>query len=164
MRVMGLDYGSKTVGVALSDELLMTAQPKETIWRDREGKIRKTLVRIEELILEYDVRLIVLGLPLNMDDSIGERAEAALDFKERLERRTSVPVVMSDERLTTVEADEMLSRMETPPQHRKQYLDQIAASVILQEYMENHRKELVQIGGKEEYNESIENSKNSKNE
>ena len=123
MRVMGLDYGSKTVGVALSDELLMTAQPKETIWRDREGKIRKTLVRIEELILEYDVRLIVLGLPLNMDDSIGERAEAALDFKERLERRTSVPVVMSDERLTTVEADEMLSRMEIPPQHRKQYLD-----------------------------------------
>ena len=154
MRVMGLDYGSKTVGVALSDELLMTAQPKETIWRDREGKIRKTLVRIEELILEYDVRLIVLGLPLNMDDSIGERAEAALDFKERLERRTSVPVVMSDERLTTVEADEMLSRMEIPPQHRKQYLDQIAASVILQEYMENHRKELEQIGGKEEYNES----------
>ena len=153
MRVMGLDYGSKTVGVALSDELLMTAQPKETIWRDREGKIRKTLVRIEELILEYDVRLIVLGLPLNMDDS-------ALDFKERLERRTSVPVVMSDERLTTVEADEMLSRMEIPPQHRKQYLDQIAASVILQEYMENHRKELVQIGGKEEYNENIESSKN----
>ena len=140
MRVMGLDYGSKTVGVALSDELLMTAQPKETIWRDREGKIRKTLVRIEELILEYDVRLIVLGLPLNMDDSIGERAEAALDFKERLERRTSVPVVMSDERLTTVEADEMLSRME------------------------NHRKELVQIGGKEEYNESTESCKGSKNE
>ena len=160
MRVMGLDYGSKTVGVALSDELLMTAQPKETIWRDREGKIRKTLVRIEELILEYDVRLIVLGLPLNMDDSIGERAEAALDFKERLERRTSVPVVMSDERLTTVEADEMLSRMEIPPQHRKQYLDQIGSSGLLREYMENQRKELVHIGGKEEYNESSKNSKN----
>lgn len=152
MRVMGLDYGSKTVGVALSDELLMTAQPRETIWRDREGKIRKTLARIEELILENDVELIVLGLPLNMDDSVGERAEAALAFKDRLERRTSVPVVMSDERLTTVEADEMLSKMEIPPQHRKQYLDQIAASVILQEYMENHRKELVQIGRKKETN------------
>lgn len=149
MRVMGLDYGSKTVGVALSDELLMTAQPKETIWRDREGKIRRTLARIEELIVENDVRLIVLGLPLNMNDSVGERAEAALAFKDRLERRTSLPVVMSDERLTTVEADEILTKMQIPPQHRKQYLDQVAASVILQEYMENHRKELVQIGRKE---------------
>ena len=142
MTVMGLDYGAKTVGVAISDPLLMTAQPKETIWRDREGKIRRTLSRIEELILEYDVRLIVLGLPVNMDDTVGERAEAAMEFREKLERRTSLPVVLSDERLTTVAADEMLDEMGIPASEHKQYVDQIAASIILQEYMENHREEL----------------------
>lgn len=142
---MGLDYGSKTVGVALSDELLMTAQPKETIWRDRESKIRQTLQRIEELIAEFDVRLIVIGLPLNMNDTVGERAEAALAFKDRIERRTSLPVVMSDERLTTVAADEMLEQMEIPASERKTYMDQVAASIILQEYMENHRDDITQI-------------------
>ena len=145
MRVMGLDYGSKTVGVALSDELLLTAQPKETIWRDREGKIRKTLVRIEELVAEYDVRLIVVGLPLNMNDTVGERAEAALAFRDRVERRTSVPTVMSDERLTTVEADEMLDKMGIPREDHKKYNDQVAANIILQEYMENHRKEMEKL-------------------
>lgn len=139
---MGLDYGSKTVGVAISDDLLLTAQPKETIWRDRESKIRHTLARIEELVDEYQVGLIVIGLPLNMDDSVGERAEAALAFRDRVERRTSLPVVMSDERLTTVEADEMLQEMRIPPEERKQCIDQIAASLILEEYMENHRPEL----------------------
>lgn len=142
MTIMGLDYGAKTVGVAISDPLLMTAQPRETIWRTREGMIRKTLSRIEELIEEHDVRLIVLGLPVNMDESVGERAEAALEFGRKLERRTSLPVVMSDERLTTVAADEMLDEMGIRAGDHKQYVDQIAASVILQEYMENHREEI----------------------
>ena len=102
MRVMGLDFGSKTCGVALSDELLMTAQPVEIIRRDRESKIRKTFSRIEELCVEKDVKLIVLGLPLNMDDSAGFRAENTTAFRDQLERRTGLPVVMSDERLTTV--------------------------------------------------------------
>lgn len=145
MRVMGLDYGSKTVGVAVSDELLMTAQPMETIWRERESKIRHTLVRIEELVTAFHVGLIVVGLPLNMDESVGERAEAALAFRERLERRTSLPVVMSDERLTTVEADEMLERMNVRPENRKQYIDQIAASLILEEYMRNHPDEMEKL-------------------
>ena len=138
MRIMALDYGAKTVGVALSDELLLTAQPKETITRDRESKLRRTLVRIEELVTEYDVGQIIVGLPLNMDGSEGERAERARAFGDQVSRRTALPVVMYDERLTTVEADEMLRRMEIPPEHRKQYIDQIAASVILQDYMENH--------------------------
>ena len=99
MRVMGLDFGSKTCGVALSDELLMTAQPVEIIRRDRESKIRKTFSRIEELCVEKDVKLIVLGLPLNMDDSAGFRAENTMAFRDQLERRTGLPVVMSDERL-----------------------------------------------------------------
>lgn len=145
MRVMGLDYGSKTVGVAISDELLLTAQPKETIWRDRESKIRRTFARIEELVSEYDVGLIVVGLPLNMNDSVGERAEAAISFGDRLRRRTSLPVVMSDERLTTIEADKILEKMEIPRDKRKQYIDQVAASLILEEYMENHREELEQL-------------------
>ena len=104
MRIMGLDFGSKTCGVALSDELLMTAQPVEIIRRDRESKIRKTLSRIEELCESNQVGYIVLGLPLNMDDSAGVRAENTMAFREQLERRTGLPVVMSDERLTTVEA------------------------------------------------------------
>lgn len=142
MRIMGLDYGAKTVGVALSDELLLTAQPKEIIRRDREGMIRKTLQRIEELIAANDVKVIILGLPLNMDDSAGERAMAAEDFGDKIRRRTGIPVILSDERLTTVESDEIMDRMEIRPENRKQYVDMIAANVILSEYMENHATEL----------------------
>ncbi len=142
MRIMGLDYGSRTVGVALSDELLMTAQPKEIIRRERETKIRQTLTRIETLILENDVRLIVMGLPLNMNDTEGERAEKTRAFAEHVERRTGLPVVFSDERLSTVEADEIMDRMGIRYQDRKTYVDMIAANVILQEYMESHRQEL----------------------
>ena len=92
--------GDPTYGVALSDELLMTSHPLEIIRRDRANKLRKTLSRIEELCEENDVKLIVLGLPLNMDDSAGFRAEDTLAFREDVERRTGLPVVMSDERLT----------------------------------------------------------------
>ena len=123
---MGLDFGSRTCGVAMSDELLMTAQPVETIHRDRPSKIRKTLARIEELIETHNVGLIVLGLPLNMNDTQGERAAATLEFRDQLTRRTGLPVVMSDERLTTVEADGLLEALppvavahaETQQQHR----------------------------------------------
>lgn len=145
MRVMGLDYGAKTVGVALSDELLLTAQPKEIIRRDRESKIRQTLARIETLIVENDVRLIVLGLPLNMDESAGERVRATDEFKEKLERRTGLRVVYSDERLSSVEADEIMDRSGIKGPKRKDYIDMLAANVILQEYMENHRGELAAL-------------------
>ena len=145
MRIMGLDFGSKTCGVALSDELLMTAQPVEIIRRDRESKIRKTLSRIEELCESNQVGYIVLGLPLNMDDSAGVRAENTMAFREQLERRTGLPVVMSDERLTTVEAYEIMDKMEIRREDRGRYVDMIAASIILREYMENHRGELEQM-------------------
>ena len=105
MRLLGLDYGSKTVGVAVTDPLGYTAQPLETITRKEENKLRRTLARIEELVKEYSVEKIVLGLPVNMDGSKGERAELALRFKEMLERRTGLEVIMQDERLTTVAAD-----------------------------------------------------------
>ena len=108
MRIMGLDYGSKTIGVAISDPLLITAQGIEIIRRDSENKIRKSLARIEELIAEYEVNEIVLGYPKNMDDTIGERARKTEEFKDRLERRTGLNVILWDERLTTVAAEEIM--------------------------------------------------------
>lgn len=140
MRIMGLDYGSKTVGVAMSDALLITAQPLETIVRKSEDKLRQTLARIEELVTQYQVDTIVLGLPLNMDDSIGERAEKALAFKEMLARRTQLPVIMQDERLSTVEASEVLAEMGVPGREMKAYVDKIAASYILQDYLNGRDK------------------------
>ena len=141
MRIMGLDYGSKTCGVAISDSLMITAQPKEIIRRDRENKLRKTFARIEELIEEYDVGLIVLGLPLNMDDTEGERARRTLEFQDSLQRRTGLPVVMSDERLTSVEAEEIMQKQGIPREKYHDYVDMIAANIILSEYMEKMREQ-----------------------
>ncbi len=141
MRIMGLDFGSKTVGVALSDPLFLTAQGLEIIRRDSENKIRKTLARIEQIIAEYEVESIVLGLPKNMDDSLGERAEKTLEFKERLEKRTGLPVTLWDERLTTVAADEIMIECGIRRENRKQYVDEIAAMLILQGYLDYGRKE-----------------------
>lgn len=135
MRILGLDYGSKTVGVAVSDPLCLTAQGVETIWRKQENKLRQTLARIEELISEYQVERIVLGYPKNMNNTIGERAQKSLEFKERLEKRTGLPVVMWDERLTTVEANRTLMEANIRRENRKQYLDELAAVFILQGYL-----------------------------
>lgn len=136
MRIMGLDFGSKTVGVAISDELLLTAQGIETIERKEENKLRKTLARIEELIVEYEVKELVLGLPKNMNDSLGIRAELSLEFKDKLERRTGLPVTMWDERLTTVAADRVMMEAGIRREHRKEYADTIAACFILQGYLD----------------------------
>ena len=143
MRIMGLDYGSKTVGVAVSDSLGLTAQGVETIWRKSESKLRQTLARIEELIKEYQVETLVLGLPKNMDDTIGDRAAKTLKFKEALEKRTGLVVVMEDERLTTVEAERVLIEEGVRRQDRKKRIDEIAAGFILQGYLDelyNQRK------------------------
>ena len=136
MRLMGLDYGSKTVGVAVSDPLGLTAQGVETVWRKQENKLRQTLARIEELISEYQVERIVLGYPKNMNNTIGERAVKSLEFKEKLEKRTGLPVVMWDERLTTAEAERTLMETGVRRENRKQYLDQMAAVLILQGYLD----------------------------
>ena len=137
MRIMGLDYGSKTVGVAISDALRLTAQAVETIERKEENKLRRTCARIEELIKKYDVEKIVLGFPKHMNNDIGERAEKALEFGEMLRRRTGLEVVMWDERLTTVEAERTLIETGIRREHRKQYVDQIAAVFILQGYLDS---------------------------
>ncbi|MCX4321786.1 MAG: Holliday junction resolvase RuvX [Lachnospiraceae bacterium] len=136
MRIMGLDLGSKTVGVAISDPLLITAQGIEIIRRKEENKLRQTLARIEALIVEYEVDTIVLGLPKNMNDTLGERAQLSLEFKEKLERRTGLPVVMWDERLTTVAADKAMMEAGIRRENRKDYVDKIAACLILQGYLD----------------------------
>lgn len=136
MRIIGLDYGTKTVGVALCDPLGLTAQPVETIKRKEENKLRRTLARIEEIIEEYDVTEIVVGLPKNMDDSVGERALACQEFADKLERRTGLPVTMWDERLTTVAANEVLIESGVRRENRKAVIDQIAAVFILQGYLD----------------------------
>lgn len=137
MRAIGLDFGSKTVGVAISDPLGVTAQGIEIIRRTSENKLRKTLARIEELIKEYGVDTIVLGLPKNMNNTLGDRAEKSLEFKEMLVRRTGLPVVMWDERLTTVEANRTLIEGKVRREDRKQYVDQLAAVLILQGYLDS---------------------------
>lgn len=136
MRIMGLDYGSKTVGVAISDPLGLTAQGVETIWRKSENKLRQTLARIEELVREYRVEKIVLGFPKNMNNTIGDRAVKSLEFKETLERRTGLDVVMQDERLTTVEASRTLMEEGVRRENRKARVDELAAVFILQGYLD----------------------------
>ena len=135
MRTLGLDYGSKTVGVAVTDPLGLTAQGVEIIRRQKENHLRKTYQRITELCEQYDVEKIVLGLPLNMDDTMGDRAEKTLEFKKELERRLSVPVLLVDERLTTVEAIEIMDDAGIKVSEREKYVDMIAATIILQDYM-----------------------------
>jgi len=134
---MGLDYGSKTVGVAISDPLGITAQGIETIYRKEENKLRQTLARIEELATEYEVEKIVLGFPKHMNNTIGDRAEKSLDLKEKLERRTGLPVIMWDERLTTASAERVLIESSVRREKRKQYIDKIAAVFILQGYLDS---------------------------
>ena len=129
MRLMGLDYGSKTVGVAVSDPLGLTAQGVETVWRKQENKLRQTMARIEELISEYQVERIVLGYPKNMNNTVGERAVKSLEFKEKLEKRTGLPV-------TTAEAERTLMETGVRRENRKQFLDQMAAVLILQGYLD----------------------------
>lgn len=137
MRIMGLDYGSKTVGVAISDPLGITAQGIEIIRRNSDKKLRQTLARLEELIVEYQIEKIVLGFPKNMNNTIGDRAEKSLEFKEKLEKRTGLPVIMWDERLTTVEANRTLIEGEIRRENRKLYVDKLAAVFILQGYLDS---------------------------
>ena len=134
---MGLDYGTKTVGIAISDALGLTAQGIETIQRKEENKLRRTLARIEELVSEYEVEKIVLGFPKHMNNDIGERAEKSLEFRDMLARRTGLEVIMWDERLTTVEAERTLIESNVRRENRKKYIDKIAALFILQGYLES---------------------------
>ena len=140
MRIMGLDFGSKTVGVAISDPLFITAQGIEIIRRKDENKLCQTLARIEELIQEYEVEEIVLGLPKNMNDTAGPRAVITMEFKEKLERRTGLMVHTWDERLTTVAADKAMMEAGIRRENRKEYVDKIAAVFILQGFLDYRKR------------------------
>ena len=134
MRVIGLDYGSKTVGVALSDELMLTAQPLTTIHRDRPTKLRQTLAQIEQIIEQYDVDRIVVGWPKKLDNEEGERCEKTKEFGDMLENRTGLEIIYQ-------EADGVLEQGGIRKDKRKQYIDKMAASLILQNYLDtlSHR-------------------------
>ncbi|HAJ73919.1 MAG TPA: Holliday junction resolvase RuvX [Lachnospiraceae bacterium] len=147
MRKLGLDYGSKTVGVAVTDGLGWTAQGVEIIRRKSENKLRKTYARIKELIEEYEVDEIILGYPVMLSGDEGDRVAMCRIFKEGLEKKTGLPVVFWDERLTTVEANEIMNRAGIPKKDWKEYVDMIAAQLILQGYLDRqaeleHRKEV----------------------
>ena len=142
MRILGLDYGSKTVGVAISDPLMITAQGVEIIRRSSENKLRKTYARIEEIISQYgDVDRIVLGYPKNMNNSVGQRAVKSEEFKAALERRCGIPVVLWDERLTTVAANKAMIESGIRREKRGEYVDEIAAMLILQGYLDSLKRE-----------------------
>ncbi len=130
---MGLDVGDKTIGVAVSDELGWTAQGVETIKRQSKAK---DFARLQELIAQYQVGAIVVGLPKNMNGTIGPRAELCQSFGKLLQEKTSLPVHMWDERLTTMAAERMLISAEVSRQKRKTVIDKMAATLILQGYLD----------------------------
>lgn len=136
MRILGLDYGTKTTGVAVSDPMGWTAQGLEIIRRQEDDHLKATMKRLEEICKEYKVEKIVLGLPKNMNNTIGERGERTLLFKEKLENRLKIPVETWDERLSTVAAEHLLIEADMSRQKRKNVIDKLAATIILQNYLD----------------------------
>ena len=136
MRIMGLDVGSRTVGVAISDALGWTAQGIETVKINEDEQVFG-LDRLAELIKEYAVTEIVVGYPKNMNNSVGPRGEASEKYKAMLEERFGLPVKLWDERLTTMAAERMLIDADVSRKKRKQVIDKMAAVMILQGYLDS---------------------------
>ncbi|MFH5182290.1 Holliday junction resolvase RuvX [Paenibacillus sp. TAB 01] len=136
-RLMGLDYGDKTIGVAVSDELGWTAQGLEVI---RRSTVERDLSRLRELIAQYQVQEIVVGLPKNMNNTIGPRGEICIAFAQSLHETLEMPVHLWDERLTTVSAQRTLIEADVSRKKRKQVIDKMAAALILQNYMDSKTK------------------------
>lgn len=135
-RIIGLDFGAMTCGVAISDALLITAQGVETIRRTHETKLRKTYQRIEYLIDWHEVDRIVVGLPKKLDGSEGDRAEKSRAFAADLERRTGLPVILWDERFSTVSAAAVLNEAGVGLDKKEKVIDKMAAVIILQNYLD----------------------------
>ena len=136
LNLLGLDFGSVTVGVAGSDGLFLTAQPIEVIRRNRENQLRETCRRIEEIAKERGVNCLVVGYPLHLNDSEGARAKASAEFAEMLRRRTGLTVVLWDERYTTVSAHRILDEAGLGYEKKAEVVDKLAAALILQSYMD----------------------------
>lgn len=144
-RLMGLDVGSRTVGVAVSDELGWTAQGVEIV-RINEDEEQFGIERIAELVLKYNIKGFVLGLPKNMNNTLGPRAEASKNYGKLLEERFALPVDFCDERLTTVEAERMLvEQADTSRKKRKQVIDKLVMGLILQNYLDSKGKLLSEL-------------------
>jgi len=135
-RLMGLDYGSKTIGVAISDLLGITAQSVEVIRRENDGVFKPVIKRLGELIAEYEIAQIVLGYPKNMNNTIGERCEKTESFRARLEKAFKLPVHLWDERLSTVAVSRVMIEADMRRDKRKMIVDKQAAAFILQGYMD----------------------------
>ena len=139
MRYLGLDLGTRTLGTAISDTTLTIATTHETI-RFNDSDYDSLIPKIKELIEEYKISKIILGFPKNMNNSIGERGEIALNFKEKLESAFNLPVYMQDERLTTRQAENLLISNDTSRKKRKKVIDSLAATIILQSYLDRREK------------------------
>ncbi|MBB6735432.1 Holliday junction resolvase RuvX [Cohnella zeiphila] len=137
MRTMGLDFGDKRIGVAISDAFGWTAQGAEVIERKREGDY---LERIRELVRDNEVDAIVVGLPKNMNGTIGPRGEICIAFAEELKQALPVAVHMWDERLTTVAAQRTLLEADVSRRKRKQVVDKMAATILLQNFLDSRQK------------------------
>ncbi|GAB6929420.1 Holliday junction resolvase RuvX [Paenibacillus sp. JCM 10914] len=135
-RIMGLDYGDRRIGVAISDVFGWTAQGLEVIERRRDGG---ELDRIAELVKEHEVGEVVVGLPKNMNGTIGPRGEICMEFASTLRESLSLPVHLWDERLSTVSAERTLLEADVSRKKRKQVVDKMAASLILQNYLDSKR-------------------------
>ena len=137
MRIMGLDLGTKTIGVAVSDPLGWTAQGVKTIQR---VGLKKDIEEIKLLITEYNVEKIVLGMPKNMNGTIGEAGERSLEFSKHIKNKTGIEVILEDERLTTAAAQRTLIEADMSRKKRKKVVDTVAATYILQTYLDRNSK------------------------
>lgn len=138
MRYLGIDLGSKTVGLAMSDTTLTIASTYKTIFFKDED-YNSTINEIKDIIKENNITKIILGLPKNMNNTLGERAEITLKYKELLEKSTSLPVIMFDERLTSVISNSILIEADMSRKKRKKKVDSIAAQIILQDYLNKEK-------------------------
>lgn len=138
MRVLGLDLGTRTLGLAISDETKTIATPLYTI-RYEEGDYEHLFDELQKVLNEFSIEKFVLGLPKNMDNSMGEHALLSVDFKEKLEKRFQLPVILQDERLTTVEATNYMVKFDISRKKRKKKIDSLAANIILQTYLDKGR-------------------------
>lgn len=137
MRILGLDFGMKTIGVAVSDPFGWTAQGLEIIRRSEEGNLKKSIERLKAICSEYQVEKIILGYPKNMNNTLGERVEKTEAFKKRIEKNIKIPVEFWDERLSTVAAERGLLEADLSRTKRKQVIDKMAAVYILQGYLDS---------------------------
>jgi len=136
MRIMGLDVGTKNIGLAVSDETCTIAQGKETVRRESDSQ---AVGKIRSIAGEYGVERIVVGLPVHMNGTVGERALDSRRFAELLERETGIPVILWDERLSTKEAEDIMIKADVSRKKRRKVIDKLAAQVILQNYLDSER-------------------------